>query len=55
MNPEEKKLMADIRKLVEKPLEVEPLPYFEEGEKRLADIKEQPKKTPATQASLRTL
>ena len=44
MNPEEKPLMADIRKLVEKPLEVEPVPYFENGEKRLVDIKEQPKK-----------
>ena len=44
MNPEEKKLLADIRKLVNKPLEVEPVPYFEGGEVRPADISEQPKK-----------
>ena len=44
MNPEEKKLLADIRKLVNKPLEVEPVPYFEDGEVRPADISEQPKK-----------
>ncbi|MGI9275172.1 MAG: DEAD/DEAH box helicase [Endozoicomonas sp.] len=40
MNPEEKKLLADIRKLVNKPLEVEPVPYFEGGETRPADIQE---------------
>ena len=44
MNPEEKKLLADIRKLVNKPLEVEPVPYFEGGETRPADISEPVKK-----------
>ena len=44
MNPEEKTLLADIRKLTGLKLDVEPVPYFENGEVRLADISEQPKK-----------
>ncbi|MGI9279257.1 MAG: DEAD/DEAH box helicase [Endozoicomonas sp.] len=33
MNPEEKKLLEAIRKLIKKPLDVEPVPYFEDGVK----------------------
>ncbi|OED40604.1 ATP-dependent RNA helicase RhlE [Endozoicomonas sp. (ex Bugula neritina AB1)] len=44
MNPEEKTLLDDIRKLTSLKLDVEPVPYFEDGEVRLADISEQPKK-----------
>ena len=44
MNPEEKKLLADIRKLVKMPLEIEPVPYFEGGEARPAEINEPVKK-----------
>ncbi|WP_422408834.1 MULTISPECIES: DEAD/DEAH box helicase [unclassified Endozoicomonas] len=33
MNPEEKKLLEAIRKLINKPLNVEPVPYFEDGVK----------------------
>ncbi len=32
VNPEEKQLLANIRKLLKKPLDIEPLPYFEDGE-----------------------
>ncbi len=45
MNPEEKKILTEIRQLVKLSLEVEPVPYFEHGEARLADIAEQPAKT----------
>lgn len=53
MNPEEKKLLESIRQKTKQPLKVEPLPYFEEGEVRPAQINkplspEQPgKKRPA--------
>nr|MDT0252361.1 DEAD/DEAH box helicase [Endozoicomonas sp.] len=40
VNPEEKKLLASIAQLINKPLEIEPLPYIEEGEVRPADITE---------------
>ncbi|WP_257264298.1 DEAD/DEAH box helicase [Endozoicomonas sp. ONNA2] len=38
VNPEEKTLLAGIRQLIKKPLEIEPLPYFEDGEVRPAEI-----------------
>ena len=38
VNPEEKKLLAGIQQLINKSVEVEPLPYFEDGEVRVADI-----------------
>ena len=44
MNPEEKKLLEDIRQLAKLKLDIEPVPYFENGEVRPADINEQPKK-----------
>jgi len=44
VNPEEKKLLAAIGQLIKKPLTIEPLPYFEDGEVRVADVRE-----PATQ------
>ena len=40
VNPEEKKLLAAIQQLIKKPLEIEPLPYFEDGEVRPAEIDE---------------
>ncbi len=45
INPEEKKLLASIQQLINKPLEIEPLPYFEHGEVRVADITEPASKT----------
>ncbi|WP_257295430.1 DEAD/DEAH box helicase [Endozoicomonas sp. YOMI1] len=45
VNPEEKKLLAGIRQLIKKPLEIEPLPYFEDGEVRPAEIDEPVSKT----------
>lgn len=40
VNPEEKKLLTSIQQLIKKPLDIEPLPYFEHGEVRVADITE---------------
>ena len=40
VNPEEKKLLATIQQLIKKPLDIEPLPYFEDGEVRPAEIDE---------------
>ena len=37
VNPEEKKLIAGIQKLIGRQIQIEPLPYFEDGEVRLAD------------------
>ncbi|MGO0306313.1 DEAD/DEAH box helicase [Endozoicomonas acroporae] len=45
VNPEEKKLLAGIQQLIKKPLEIEPLPYFEDGEVRPAEIDEPASKT----------
>ncbi|MBO9480015.1 DEAD/DEAH box helicase [Salinisphaera sp. G21_0] len=45
VNPEEKKLLAGIQQLIKKPLEIEPLPYFEDGEVRPAEIEEPVSKT----------
>lgn len=45
VNPEEKKLLASIQQLINKPLEIEPLPYFEHGEVRAVDITEPASKT----------
>ncbi|WP_257285383.1 DEAD/DEAH box helicase [Endozoicomonas sp. SESOKO1] len=45
VNPEEKKLLAGIQQLIKKPLEIEPLPYFEDGEVRPAEINEPTSKT----------
>ena len=41
MSPEEKTALADIRKLLNLSLDIEPVPYFEDGETRPVDIKEQ--------------
>ena len=38
VNPEEKKLLAGIKQLINQSVEIEPLPYFEDGEVRVADI-----------------
>ncbi|MGI2026631.1 DEAD/DEAH box helicase [Endozoicomonas acroporae] len=45
VNPEEKKLLAGIQQLIKKSLEIEPLPYFEDGEVRPAEIDEPASKT----------
>ena len=42
VNPEEKRLLASIGQLINKPLTIEPLPYFEHGETREAVINESP-------------
>ena len=40
VNPEEKKLLAAIGQLIKKPLAIEPLPYFDDGEVRVAEVQE---------------
>ena len=40
VNPEEKKLLSAIQQLIKKPLDIEPLPYFEDGEVRPAEVNE---------------
>ncbi|KEQ19565.1 DEAD/DEAH box helicase [Endozoicomonas numazuensis] len=51
MNPEEKKLLEAIRKLIKKPLEVEPVPYFEEGVNVILTDQAPAKKTRKTRSS----
>ncbi len=55
MNPEEKKLLADIRKLTKLKLDIEPVPYFEDGEVRPADIREKPEKKPSNRNNKSTI
>lgn len=44
VNPEEKKWLVTIGQLIKKSLIIEPLPYFEDGETKVADIKAPPQR-----------
>ena len=51
VNPEEKKQLTNLRKLLKKPLAIEPLPYFEEGELRAVDPHQKPAPKPNVRKS----
>ncbi len=44
VNPEEKKWLVTIGQMIKKSLIIEPLPYFEDGETRVADIQAPPQR-----------
>ena len=54
MNPEEKKQLADIRRLTKLNLAVEPVPYFEAGKEQSFSNAEGTKKQPATPIKRKT-